>query len=197
MLKYPKIATIKFKNKQVDCKLVLRAKIIEMDLFYHDAHEEHKYMEKVFDGQVMELRCPLQYKGATRRDLTNQSLTIFNSNEKNECPVCKSKLFPGTKQQVKIYSTCNNRAIDAAYILNRTQFTFKLRRGLYGTHNYTAFASDYETMMKKLMEPLMEYPDKKKNKDKVEIILAKPFPTKEQMIDCLEEYKSWKVAREL
>jgi len=200
MLRYPKIATLKFVNKQVNCKLILRAKMFDMDLYYHDTNKEHMYVAKGEDGTNYKLHCPIQHRGRTLSelrmilyDVTKRYTESVLKKHFSECPICGSKIFQSTKRQIKIYATCNNRALDAGYILNLTQFRFNKRPGMFGSHSYVAFVDDYKTLVSDVSADLII----KDKKVKCELVKMNPFPTEQQLVDCLEEYKSWKVAKEL
>ena len=181
--------------------------MFEMELYNHDPNSNtHKntFMHKLDLGGEIELDCPLARRGQTLSALKSKELgyDVFlyvaagmnTFNQITNCPICKSRLSKNTKKQFKVYATCTNRALNVDYILNRTQFLFKRKRGMYGSTSYQAFIEDYNTLLIKLNGPLLEIQTKKKNKDKVELIIVNPFPTEQQFKDKHEDYKSWKVA---
>jgi len=70
MIQYPKIATLKFSNKEVNCKFVLRAKLFEMELYHHDPNAKNTFIETE-NGIEKEYNCPFRRRGQTATVLKN------------------------------------------------------------------------------------------------------------------------------
>jgi hypothetical protein len=171
--RHPVIAKIQFKDKHVDVKLNMRAKLIEVKEF--SCTKKHCWNQKIGSkGNLTKMY---------EREISNKKMAIstwtfwedisvpkeYIQGQNILCPECKSIIKEDTKQLIKVYVK-NNNYVDAMKLLNAiTDISF--RKSRFRTNNGEECSNYYEDIdsLQRALVNTKQRIDLLKNEAKIEL----------------------------
>jgi len=202
MIQYPKLGILTYKDKQIDVKITFRVKLIELSLLACTNKECHVYNHGRTETELKKY-CTDEFLWLLNDrvpESKKEDRYMFDK-KKPTCPQCKSNLIPQVKPLYKVYGTCTNQFIKGELIVNRLiRMRFKREKPTSkfywkSVNSFVAFVKTYDDLVEDFeLSNVQQYGD---FKGTYKLKIENPFPTKEVIAQAYEDYKSWRLAKEI